>query len=152
YDYAIIATGSHYSFFGHQEWADYVYLIKDIQDANNLRQHIVATLERAMLEANTITRRELLTFVIIGGGPTGVELAGALADLMHHIVKKEFRGINLEEVRIVLLEAGGRLLSFMPTSLAIYADRALKRRGVTICYGAKVEDIKDGIVRTHDMV
>jgi NADH:ubiquinone reductase (H+-translocating) len=138
YDQLVIATGARESYFGHDEWAAVTSGLKTIEDAETMRRRILIAFERAEDCADEIERRRLLTFVIIGGGPTGVELAGALAELAKAALARDFRHIDPATARIVLVEAGPRLLPSFPASLSQAAARALARLGVEVRLGAKV--------------
>jgi len=138
YDQLVIATGARESYFGHDEWAAVTSGLKTIEDATTMRRRILIAFERAEACLDEIERRRQLTFVIIGGGPTGVELAGALAELAKAALARDFRHIDPTTARIVLIEAGPRLLSSFPASPSEAAVRALARLGVEVQVGAKV--------------
>ena len=138
YDLLIIATGARESYFGHDEWAAVTSGLKTIEDATTMRRRILVAFERAEDSDDEAERRRLLTFVIIGGGPTGVELAGALAELAKAALARDFRHIDPTTARIVLIEAGPRLLPSFPPMLSAVAARALTRLGVELRLGAKV--------------
>jgi NADH:ubiquinone reductase (H+-translocating) len=146
YDYLVLATGAAYHYFGHDEWAKHVLVLKNLEDAIALRQQILSSFERAELESDPGKRRRLLTYVIIGGGPTGVEMAGAIADAVNYALKREFRHITPEDTHIRMIEAGPRLLSTMPEKLSAYAKRVLERKGVVVQCGTPVQDIRAGKV------
>ncbi len=138
YDQLVIATGARESYFGHDEWAAVTLGLKKIDDATAMRRRILVAFERAEDSDDEAERRLLLTFVIIGGGPTGVELAGALAELAKAALARDFRHIDPTTARIVLVEAGPRLLPSFPPKLSEVAARALTRLGVELRLGAKV--------------
>lgn len=138
YDQLVIATGARESYFGHDEWAAVTSGLKTIEDATTMRRRILAAFERAEDCADEIERHRLLTFVIVGSGPTGVELAGALAELARAALARDFRHIDPTTARIVLVEAGPRLLPGFPASLSEAAARALARLGVEVRLGARV--------------
>jgi NADH dehydrogenase len=138
YDQLVIATGARESYFGHDKLAAVTSGLKTIEDATTMRRRILIAFERAEACLDDIERRRQLTFVIIGGGPTGVELAGALAELAKAALARDFRHIDPTTARIVLVEAGPRLLSSFPASLSEAAVRALARLGVEVRVGAKV--------------
>ena len=140
YDQLIVATGAQESYFGHEEWASLTLGLKSIEDATRMRRRILIAFERAESSLAETDRRELLTFVIIGGGPTGVELAGALAELARAALARDFRHINPATARIVLIEAGPRLLPSFPPNLSEAAAQALMRLGVELRLGAAVTD------------
>jgi NADH:quinone reductase (non-electrogenic) len=138
YDQLVIATGAKEAYFGHDEWATLTSGLKSIEDATTMRRRILVAFERAEDCDGAIERRRLLTFLIIGGGPTGVELAGALAELAKAALARDFRHIDPATARIVLIEAGPRLLPGFPPSLSEAAATALARLGVEIRLGVKV--------------
>ncbi len=138
YDQLVIATGAREAYFGHDEWAAVTSGLKSIEDATAMRRRILLAFERAEDSEDDTERRRLLTFVIIGGGPTGVELAGALAELAKAALARDFRHIDPTTARIVLVEAGPRLLPSFPERLSAVALRDLQRLGVEVRLGAKV--------------
>jgi NADH dehydrogenase len=138
YDQLVIATGARESYFGHDNWAAVTSGLKSIEDAETMRRRILVAFERAEDVADEIERRRLLTFVIIGGGPTGVELAGALAELARSALARDFRHIEPGSARIVLVEGGPRLLAAFPPRLSDAAARALARLGVELRLGTMV--------------
>ena len=138
YDQLVIATGARESYFGHDEWASVTLGLKKIDDATTMRRRILVAFERAEDSDDEAERRRLLTFVIVGGGPTGVELAGALAELAKAALARDFRRIDPTTARIVLVEAGPRLLPSFPPKLSADAARALTRLGVELRLGAQV--------------
>ncbi|HEX3864965.1 MAG TPA: NAD(P)/FAD-dependent oxidoreductase [Stellaceae bacterium] len=138
YDQLVIAAGAREFYFGHDEWAAVTFGLKTIDDATAMRRRILLAFERAEDSRDEAERRRLLTFVIIGGGPTGVELAGALAELAKAALARDFRYIDPTTARIVLIEAGPRLLGAFPASLSAVAVRALTRLGVELRIGAGV--------------
>src|SRR5215469_13559771 len=138
YDQLVVATGARESYFGHDEWAAVTSGLKTIEDAETMRRRILIAFERAEACLDEIERHRQLTFVIIGGGPTGVELAGALAELAKAALARNFRHIDPTTTRIVLVEAGPRLLPGFSASLSEAAARDLRRLGVEVRLGAKV--------------
>jgi NADH:quinone reductase (non-electrogenic) len=138
YDQLVIATGARDSYFGHDEWAAVTSGLKTIEEATAMRRRILVAFERAEDSDDEAERRRLLTFVIIGGGPTGVELAGALAELARAALARDFRRIDPTTARIVLVEAEPRLLSSFPPPLSAVAARELQRLGVELRLGVKV--------------
>ena len=138
YDQLIVATGARETYFGHDEWAAVTSGLKRIEDATTMRRRILIAFERAEEAENDTERRRLLTFVIIGGGPTGVELAGALAELARAALARDFRRIDPKTARIVLVEAGPRLLPGFAANLSGAAARALQRLGIELRLGVKV--------------
>src|SRR5229473_2378870 len=138
YDMLVIASGAREAYFGHDEWASVTLGLKKIDDATAMRRRILVAFERAEDSDDEAERRRLLTFVIVGGGPTGVELAGALAELAKAALARDFRRIDPTTARIVLVEAGPLLLPNFPPKLSAVAARALTRLGVELRLGAKV--------------
>ncbi|MGO9486891.1 MAG: NAD(P)/FAD-dependent oxidoreductase [Rhodomicrobium sp.] len=139
YDYLILATGSYHSYFGHDEWAMHAPGLKRIIDATEIRKRILLAFELAEVGMSEEERRRQLTFVIIGGGPTGVEMAGAIAELARYTLASDFRNINPRSARIILVEAGDRLLRAFPESLSDYAKRRLEKLGVDVLLNHRVE-------------
>jgi len=138
YDYLILAVGARTSYFGLADVERDGFALKDIPDAVRLRNHALGCFERAMLEPDPERRRALLAFVVVGGGPTGVEMAGALSELVRLVLVKDYPRLNLKDVRILLLEAGDRLLAAMPPRLSEAAARTLWRKHVEVRHGATV--------------
>ena len=128
YDYLVLGTGSEYAYFGHSHWPAHSVSLKTLEDALIMRERILVAFERAEKEANEAERRRLMRFVVIGGGPTGVELAGAIAELAKSTLVRDFQHIASGEAEIVLLEAGPSLLSGFPPCLINFAQRALERK------------------------
>jgi NADH dehydrogenase len=143
YDYLVVATGARESYFGHDEWAAVTLGLKDVEDARAMRQRVLLAFEHAEDSDDAAERRRLMTFVIIGGGPTGVELAGALAELSHATLARDFRRIDPTMARIILIEAGPRLLPSFPAKLSGVAARALSRLGVELRLGTAVTACND---------
>jgi NADH dehydrogenase len=141
FDYLVIATGARHSYFGKDHWAVNAPGIKSIDDATRVRANVLMAFERAEVETNPERRRALLTFVIVGGGATGVELAGAIAELARNSITNDFRSITPRCARIVLVEAGPRLLPAMPDALSEETRLALVRLGVEVRLGTTVTDI-----------
>jgi NADH dehydrogenase len=141
YDYLILATGAAYSWFGHTEWAAHATVLKSLDDADTIRRRLLMAFERAETRIVPAEIERLLTFVIVGGGPTGVELAGAVAELARSTLAREFRRIRPESARIVLCELGPRLLATFPPDLSDYASRALRALGVDVRLGSTVGTI-----------
>ncbi|MET0671023.1 MAG: NAD(P)/FAD-dependent oxidoreductase [Xanthobacteraceae bacterium] len=138
YDYLILATGATHFYFGHPEWAAFAPGLKRIEDATRIRRRILLALERAEISDDERERRRLMTFVIVGGGPTGAEMAGAIAEIAMHTLKSDFRNIDPRRSRILLIEAGPRILPAFPPALSDYARKALARTGVEIRTSAPV--------------
>jgi NADH:ubiquinone reductase (H+-translocating) len=138
YDYLILATGATHSYFGHDEWAPFAPGLKRIEDGLRIRRELLIAFEQAELAKDEAERRRLLTFVIVGGGATGVEMAGAIAEIARHTLVKDFRRIDPSTARIILVEAGPRILPAMPEDLSEYARQALTRMGVEVMTGTLV--------------
>jgi NADH dehydrogenase len=146
YDYLIIAAGARSSYFGHTDWQTHAPGLKSIEDALDIRRRVLQAFERAELEADETRRRQALTFVVVGGGPTGVELAGALAEISRQTLRKDFRSIDPATARIILAEGGPRVLDTYPESLSKRATQALTRLGVDVRTGTRVTDVANGRV------
>jgi NADH:ubiquinone reductase (H+-translocating) len=146
YDYLIVATGAHHSYFGHKEWEPLAPGLKSLEDAVEIRQRVLLAFERAEREPDPVRRHAFLTFVIVGGGPTGVEMAGAVAELRRYALRRDFRHIDPGEATVLLLEGGPRLLPSYPTSLSDEAKHDLRRLGVEVRTETMVTDIRPGSV------
>jgi NADH dehydrogenase len=144
YDYLIVATGARHAYFGHDEWEPNAPGLKTLEDAIEIRRRILLAFERAERETDPERRRALLTFVLVGGGPTGAELAGAIAEIARHVLVFDFRSIDPRDARIVLAEAGPRILPAFPPELARKAKEELARMGVEVREGAAVTDVGTG--------
>ena len=138
YDYLILATGARHAYFGHDDWEPFAPGLKRIEDATEIRRRILIAFERAENETDPDERRRLMNLLIVGGGPTGVELAGAIAELARRALAKDFRNIDPRDTRIILVEAGPRLLPSMPEDLSEEALQRLQRLGVEVRLGAAV--------------
>jgi NADH dehydrogenase len=138
YDTLVIATGARHSYFGHDEWAPFAPGLKTLEDAITIRRRILNAFERAERERDVKRRAALLTFVVVGGGPTGVELAGTIADLARDTLRPDFRSIDTKDARVVLIEAGPRVLAGYAEDLSAYARRSLERLGVEVLLGQAV--------------
>jgi NADH:ubiquinone reductase (H+-translocating) len=143
YDTLVLATGARHAYFGHDEWEPYAPGLKTLEDATAIRRRILLSFERAERETDPTLRAALLTFVIVGGGPTGVELAGAIAELAHHNLPQEYRHIDTRKARVVLIEAGPRILPSFTQDLAAYAHASLERLGVEIQLGSAVRECSE---------
>ncbi len=146
YDTLIVATGARHSYFGHDDWARYAAGLKSIDDATRIRRDILIAFEAAEREHVIARRREWMTFVVVGGGPTGVELAGALGEIAHDTLRRDFRSINPPDARIILVEAMDRVLPPYPVDRSRSAQRQLERLGVIVRTGARVTDIGESEV------
>jgi len=147
YDVLILATGSSYNYFGHPEWEAYAPGLKSISDARQLRSRLLCGFELAERERDPIEQRALMTSLIVGGGPTGVEMAGAIAELARYTLARDFRHIDPAAARTILVEAGPRILGAFPEKLSRYAHDRLERLGVEVICNKAVEDITAGKVR-----
>jgi NADH dehydrogenase len=143
YDYLVLATGARHAYFGHDEWEAAAPGLKTLDDAIEHRKRILLAFERAELEEDETERTRLMTFVVVGGGPTGVELAGAIAELARKALAMDFRHINPGSARVILVEAGPRLLPAFPEALSETARLALERLGAEVRLNAAVTDIDD---------
>jgi NADH dehydrogenase len=153
YDFLIIATGAAHSYFGHDDWARLAPGLKSIDDATLIRSRLLAAFEQAEASVDPLERARLLTFVIVGGGPTGVELAGAISELARRTLPPEFHRVDPARARILLLEAGPRLLSAFPERLSTYARRALERMGVEVRTEAAVAEVRPaGVVAAGEEI
>jgi NADH dehydrogenase FAD-containing subunit/uncharacterized membrane protein YphA (DoxX/SURF4 family) len=141
YDYLVLATGATHSYFGNDAWAPYAPGLKRIEDAIEIRRRILTAFERAEVTADSVERAALLTFLIVGGGPTGVELAGAIAELARFGMDKDFRNFDPADARVILVQSAPRLLPAFPESLSMSARRSLERLGVEVLIGSRVERI-----------
>jgi NADH dehydrogenase len=147
YDTLILATGARHAYFGHDEWEPFAPGLKTLEDATTLRRRILVAFERAERESDLRRRAALLTFVIIGAGPTGVELAGTIAELAQDTLPPDFRNIDTHKARVVLIEAGRRVLAGFADDLSAYAQAALKDLGVELILGQAVTECSaDGVV------
>jgi NADH dehydrogenase len=143
YDYLIVATGARHAYFGHDEWARHAPGLKTLDDALHIRRHMLQAFEAAEREDDPVAQAEWLDFVIIGAGPTGVELAGTLAEIARHALPREFRHSDPRRSRIHLVEAGPRVLASMPEVLSERARRQLERLGVSVHVGQAVSAIDE---------
>lgn len=141
YDVLVVASGSRTSYFGHDEWADRAPGLKTVEDATEIRSRVLAAFERAELESDDAKRAALLTFVIIGGGPTGVELSGAVAELAQSTLARDFRSFDPRSARVLLLEGSDRILPAFPPSLSARAVRSLRKLGVQVRIGEMVNHV-----------
>lgn len=144
YDTLVIATGARHAYFGHDEWEPFAPGLKTIEDATAIRRRILLAFEQAEREPDPEKRKALMTLVIIGGGPTGVELAGTIAELARDTLRGEFRNIDTREARVILIEAGARILPGFKPELSAYAKSALEKLGVTVELGKPVTQCDAG--------
>jgi NADH:ubiquinone reductase (H+-translocating) len=146
YDSLLVATGSTHHYFGHPEWEQFAPSLKSIEDATAMRRRVLYAFEAAERLTDPAARRAWLTFVVVGGGPTGVELAGTLGELAHATLRNNFRGIDPASTRILLVEGLDRVLSTYPPKLSAKAAQSLERLGVTVMTGTLVTDIRPDAV------
>lgn len=150
YDTLVLATGARHAYFGHDEWEPFAPGLKALEDATTIRRRLLLAFERAEVEQSQAARQALLTFSIIGAGPTGVELAGIIAQLAQTTLAKEFRNIDTKSARILLIEAGPRILPVFPAELSSYATNALSKMGVTVLTESPVVACDENGVRIGD--
>ena len=150
YDYLIVAAGATHSYFGHDEWGDVAPGLKTLDDALAIRRRVLLAFEEAEREPNPVYQRRLLTFVLIGGGPTGVELAGALGEIAGQVLRTEFDAVDPAIARIILIEAGQSILPAFPENLRESARIALLRLGVDVRVGKAVTKVEQGAVWVGD--
>lgn len=146
YDYLILALGAVTSYFGHPEWEQFAPGLKSLDDAMRIRRQVLLAFEKAENETDLALHERLMTIVVVGGGPTGVELAGAFAELARHVLKRDFRRIDPEKARVILIEGGPRLLAHLPPELSASAQHQLEKMGVQVRTSAKVKTITQGRV------
>ena len=149
YDFLVIATGSEPSYFGHDQWKNFSPGLKNIEDATFVRAKILKAFEKAERIKNKNGLYKLMKFVLIGGGPTGVEMAGAIAELSKKVLTKEFASIDTKTAKIILLESGPNILPTASHSLSIYAKRTLEKLGVEVKCNTTVQKISEGIIETN---
>ena len=146
YDYLIVAAGATHAYFGHDEWRSLAPGLKSLEDALEIRRRVLLAFERAEREVSDARRRALLTFVVVGGGPTGVEMAGALAEIAHQSLARDFRHIDPTSARILMVEAGPAVLATFPEALRESARRDLERLGVEVRTGQPVTQVAPGFI------
>jgi NADH dehydrogenase len=152
YDYLIVAAGATSTYFGHDDWEPLAPTLKTVSDAFEIRRRILSAFEAAELEDDEAKRRELLTFVIIGGGPTGVELAGTIAEIARQTLKHDFRVIDPTQAQVVLLQSSARVLPEYPEDLSASAEQQLKRIGVEVRTNSRVTGITSDSVQVGETV
>jgi len=150
YDFLILAAGSTHSYFGHDEWEKAAPGLKTLDDALRVRRHMLLAFERAERASDAEERRRLLTFAVVGGGPTGVELAGAVAEIARHTLRQEFRSIEPGTTRVILIEAAPKILASFPESLQRASERSLARLGVEVWKNKPVTSISECVVEFGD--
>ena len=144
YDYLVLALGGQTSYFGHPEWEQFAPGLKTLDDALRIRSEVLLAFEKAENEKEASHRDKLLTIVVVGGGPTGVELAGAFAELTRTVLKRDFRRIDPSNSRVILIEGSPHVLSHLPTDLSDSATRQLEKLGVQVRTSTRVKNIRDG--------
>lgn len=147
YDRLVIATGSDYNYFGHEDWRAWAPGLKTIHEARLIRQRLLLAFEKAELSHDPEEKKALLTSVIVGGGPTGVEMAGAIAELGHFMIARDFRKLEPDHMRVILIEAGPKILAAFPDNLTRYATMALEKAGVEVMTNLSVQSVtKDEVI------
>jgi NADH dehydrogenase len=153
YDYLVLATGSKYNYFGHDDWPGLAPGLKSVEDATTVRRRLLLAFEKAESSRDPAARERLMTFVLVGGGPTGVEMAGAIAELAKATLARDFRHIDPKAARILLIEAGPRLLPGFAESLAAYARTTLARMGVEVRLDSMIEQIDaEGVIARGERI
>jgi NADH dehydrogenase len=150
YDYLVIATGVTHSYFGHDDWQEAAPGLKSLTDATKIRSRVLISFERAETADTEADRKRFLTFIVIGGGPTGVEMAGAIAESARHALRYDFRHIDPRTARILLIEGGPRILPTFPEDLSDYAKKALEKMGVEVMTSSMVTDVHENGVSLGD--
>lgn len=150
YDYLVMAMGVKTGYFGHGEWEEHAPGLKSLEDATRIRSGVLRAFERAESGVDAVSRERLMTMVVVGGGPTGVEMAGALAELSRKVLAEDFRRIRPETAHVILIEAGPRLLPTFAPDLSEYARQRLEKMGVQIRLDTRVQNIGDGLVELHN--
>ncbi len=150
YDYLVLAAGSTTNFFGNERFERYTLGMKDLDEAQRLRNHILTCFEHAVAETDPARRAALLTFVVVGGGPTGVELAGAFIELIRHVMRKDYPVLDVRQAHVVLVEATDRVLATFPEALQRAALDRLRRMGVDVRLNAPVADTRPGVLVFKD--
>ena len=146
FDILVLATGATHGYFGHEEWSGFAPGLKTIEDARHIRSRLLLTFERAEACTDVVEQKRLMTIAVIGGGPTGVELAGSIAELARYTLARDFHRIRAETTTVLLLEAGPRILTAFPESLASYARSKLEKLGVTVRTNCAVERIEESAI------
>src|SRR6185295_6340459 len=146
FDYLVVAPGARHSYFGRPEWEALAPGLKSLEDGLEIRRRVLLAFERAEREKDPVIRQQLLTFVVIGGGPTGVELAGALAEIRRFALRRDFRRIDSRDANVMLLEGGPRLLASYPPGLSQRAKESLRGLGVDVRTETLVTSVEPGFV------
>ncbi len=150
YDYLVLATGSQSDYFGNASLAEHAFGLKMLEEGLALRNRVLGRVEASQWTADAARRRAMLTFAVVGAGPTGVEMAGALSELVRHVLKKDYPNLDLGEVRVILLEAAGSVLGTFVPSLRAAARRSLEKKGVEVRLNAKVAEVSNDSIRLAD--
>lgn len=150
YDSLVLATGARTSYFGNDEWAKHTHGLKNLEDSRKIRHQVLNALEQAERSDDPVERKRLMTVAIIGGGPTGVELAGAFSDLVKRALKADYRSIDIHDFRIVLIQSGDRLLKHFAEDHSKYTLERLEKLGVEVILGPRVDDVKDRYLHLND--
>ncbi|MGH7002194.1 MAG: NAD(P)/FAD-dependent oxidoreductase, partial [Stellaceae bacterium] len=150
YEFLVLAAGATHAYFGHDEWAEFAPSLKSIADARRIRSRLLLSFEQAEMNDDPAARKRLMTFVVVGGGPSGVELAGAIAELARYTLAKDFHHIETNSTTVILLEAGPRILSAFPEELARYAQRKLTSLGVIVRTNCAVKSISKDCIEAGD--
>lgn len=143
YDYLILASGAQHSYFGKDQWEDFAPGLKTLEQATEIRRRILDAFEQAEKEKDLEKRKSLLTFIIVGGGPTGVEMAGSISEISRHTLERDFRNIDPSRTRVILIEAGERVLGSMDPQLSKIATRDLEEMGVQVWTSTRVTNMQD---------
>ncbi|MBC2600912.1 NAD(P)/FAD-dependent oxidoreductase [Puniceicoccus vermicola] len=144
YDYLVLGLGAKTSYFGNDHWAEHTHGLKTLNDALGIRNHVLRSLEMAEMETDSEKQKRLMTFIVVGGGPTGVEMAGALAELGRHVLNRNFRHIDPKNVRVILVEGSDKILGNYSDPLPASAQKQIEKLGVEVRCGNMVEDIRAG--------
>jgi len=152
YDYLILAPGSRHSYFGNSHWEDFAPGLKDLNDALAIRERLISSFEQAEKCDNSLDRKMYLTFVVIGGGPTGIEMAGAISEIARKTMMPDYPLIKSHEIKVILIEAGSRLLPSYPAELSDYTKHALESLGVEVILNSKVIAVDKESIRTDNMM
>ena len=150
YNYLLLAAGARTGYFGHDEWEKTTLGLKSLSDAQNIRRTVLSNLERAEITTDPDERRRLMTIAIVGGGPTGVELAGAFADLVHRTLKSNFRRIDTSKLRVILIEGSPEILEAYDSDQSEYARQRLQKLGVEVRTNTRVTDVREGELHFTD--
>jgi len=150
YDYLVLAAGSVNNYFGNRSIEDHSYALKDLGQALALRNRVLSQFEAASWSQDPVLRKQLLTFAVVGGGPTGVEYAGALCELIHLVLRKDFPRMDMSAVEILLIEASDRLLPAFTPELQQAAVKTLRRKGITLLFNASVGEVGDSVLKLSD--